>query len=289
MRAVGVRIPLLLAIAGFGTTFAAHAAPDVARQGAASAEGVVEVFCASGEVEVSTWDLPEYRLEAKSDDGVERIDVTEAQGQLTVRVVAKKGATDRNARLQLRIPVGSRLGVTTSSARIAVYGLTGPAKLQSASGLIELVAARGPAELRSVSGAIRYAGTGVPSTLYVESLAGRIEVRNAAGSLEALATLGAVDVGMTLADRVHVQAIQGRAQVDARLSPQADVRVESFGGAVQARLVAEAGYHYDVGTNGGAFLTCFGRSGPGATGQVGAGVANVRLRSFGGQVRLCDS
>ncbi len=123
----------------------------------------------------------------------------------------------------------------------------------------------------------------------MESLSGRIDVRNAAGSLDALATMGAVDVAMALADRVHVQAIRGRAQVDARLAPQADVRVESFGGAVQARLVAEAGYRYDVGTNGGAFLTCFGRSDRGSTGQVGAGVANVRLRSFGGQVRLCDT
>lgn len=290
MRAALVVHRLAVATLLLGAACVAHAAPDLDRQGKAAADGSVEVFCVSGDVEISTWDLPEYRLEAKSDDGVERIDVTEGQGALVVRVVTKKGALrSRDARLQLRIPAGSRLGVVTSDARIAVYGLAGAANLQSASGLIEVVAARGPAELRSVSGAIRYTGTGVPTTLNVESLSGRIEVRNAAGTLDALATMGAVDVAMELADRVHVQALSGRAQVEARLSPQADVRVESFGGEVQARLVAEAGYRYEVGTNSGAFLTCFGRSDRGTSGQVGAGVASVRLRSFGGQVRLCDT
>lgn len=281
MRAA-ILMTLLLA------SVAAQAAPDLARQGAALPTGTVQVFNASGEVEVSTWDLPEYRLEAKSGDGIARIDVTEAPGRLTVRVVPQPGA-DHDAKLQLRVPVGSELGVTTSDAHIAVYGLSGPAQLRSASGLIELIAARGSAEIRSVSGAIHYTGTGVPSTLRLESLSGRIEVRNAAGTLDAVATLGAVDVGMTLADRLRVLAIRGRAQVDARLAPQADVVVESFGGAVQARLVAEGGYHYDVGTRGGAFLTCFGRSDRGTTGTVGAGIASVQLRSFGGAVRLCDS
>ena len=290
MRAATVFHRVAIALLLLAVAAGANAAPDVDRQGRAAPDGSVEVFSASGEVEVTTWDLPEYRLEAKSDDGVARIDITEGQGTLVVRVITQKGALrSRDARLRLRIPAGSQLGVVTSDARIAVYGLAGNAKLQSASGLIEVVAARGSAELRSVSGAIRYTGTGVPTTLTVESLSGRIEVRNAAGTLDALATMGAVDVGMALADRVHVQATRGRAQVDARLSPQADVRVESFGGAVQARLVAEAGYRYDVVTNGGAFLTCFGRGDRGGSGQVGAGVATVRLRSFGGQVRLCDT
>ena len=284
------KLVILAALAGSVAARAVHAAPDLARQGAAAAEGEVQVFCAAGEVEVSTWDLPEYRLEASSDDGVERIDVAEEPGVLTVRIIARKGATSsRDAKIQLRIPVGSRLEVTTVGARIGVYGLGGRAQLRSASGLVEMVAARGPAEIHSVSGAVKYAGTGVPTTLHVETLSGRIDVRNAAGILDAQSTVGAVHVDAVLADRIHVQATNGRAEVDARLSPQADVRVESFGGAVQARLVAEAGYRYDVGTQGGAFLTCFGRSERGTTGQVGAGVATVRLRSFGSAIRLCDS
>jgi hypothetical protein len=281
---------VLFAIALVTASLTVQAAPDFAREGPVDPAGRVEIENASGEVEVSTWDLPQYRLEAHSDDGIARVDVSETKGVVNVRVVPRGGRpSSRDAKLHLRIPAGSALHVQTLDARIAVYGLAGPARLDSASGLIEVVAARGPADIRSISGAVRFTGSGVPNTLRIESMSGRVDVRNAAGAVEAQSIVGAVDVRMALADRVHVQAFQGRAQLDARLAPQADVVVESFGGAVQARLVAEAGYHYDVGTRGGAFLTCFGRPDGGQTGTVGAGVASVRLRSFGGAIRLCDS
>jgi hypothetical protein len=267
---------------------AAAADPDFTRQGPAATDGSVQVLNAAGKVEILAWDRPEFLVRAHTDGGVERVEVMQEGRRTIVRVVPKKGfAFSRDARIEVRVPSRSDVNVVTASASISVTGVAGIAQLQSASGEVAVADPRGAMTIHSVSGGIHVAGSAAPITVHLDTLSGGIFVRDLSGELHADSIAGGIYVTMSLADRIAVHANVGRAQVDARLSAKAEVDIESFAGAVQAKLSAEDGYHFEASSvRTGAVHTCF--AGGGQNGSFGAGGAHVRLRSFGGAVSLCD-
>lgn len=266
---------------------AAAAEPDFTRRGPAATDGNVQVFNAAGKVDIEAWDRPEFLVRAYT-EGIERVDVTQEGRRTIVRVVPKKGlALRREANIEVQLPVQSDVNVVTTSASISVNGIAGTTQLQSASGEIAAAQVGGATTIHSVSGGVRVAGSAGSITLRIETLSGGIFVSDVSGELYADSVAGGIYVTMPLADRIAVRANVGRAQVEAHLSAKAKVDVESFAGAVQAKLSAVSGYRFEASSlRTAAVRTCF--AGNEKSGSFGAGGALVRLRSFGGAVSLCD-
>lgn len=231
-----------------GSSVAAGADTEFTKQGSADPRGRVDIANVSGSVDITTWDRPEFAVNAKLQDGVERVDITSRDGTTQIRVVLKKGKRNLDADLKISVPAGSRIEASGVSASIAQHGNFTSSFLLSVSGSVKVEGAGEELEVRSVS--------------------------------------GSVEVSMPSAQRVRLRSVSGRTAIAATLAPMATVELETVTGSVDARLRGDQGFRFELSSFGGLVDNCFAAGQK--YGNVGAGSGNVRLRTHSGSVTLCD-
>lgn len=278
---------IILALALLSVATLASGAGSFNRQGAADPRGRVEISNLDGAVDITTWDRPEFSVEAQFGDNVDRVDVESQPGVTSIRVTPKRQSSrNGGAKLQIRVPAGSRIEATGVSASISLRGAFDRAELRTVSGNVVVEGRGEQLEVRTVSGRAEVTGTGAATRARVESVSGAVVVRQMAGDLEAQATSGKVTVSMPGAQRLRVRTVSGSADIEATLAPQAVIEAEVFSGALDARLNAPQGLRFDLSTFSGAVRNCLAEGQK--TGSTGAGNGNVRLRSFSGSISFCD-
>jgi hypothetical protein len=285
---------LLLASAGFPA-----AAADFEQQVSADPRGTVEISNVSGETEVTAWDRPEVRVEAKTGTGVERIDVQSQPGRTVVKVVLPGFSVfgGGNAMLHVKVPRGSRLEVSSVSARVKVTGVEGAQSLHSVSGPVSGDAPGENLEVKTVSGDVNLRGSGKPGRTRVSTISGDVHLEHAAGEIEAGTVSGSLDLQLDPARSLRVRTTSGRVSVEGTLLPGASLDGETISGDLRVHAHASEGYHYEVSTFSGRIDDCFNvrpertsQHGPGErlSGALGAGSGQVSLKSLSGAVELCD-
>jgi hypothetical protein len=267
-------------------SMAAGAGADFTQQGAADPRGRIEIANISGSVEITTWDRPEFAVDAQLEEGVERVDVASRDGTTRIHVVLKKNPRKSGANLKVRVPFGSRIEVSTVSASIVQRGRFTSSQLRAVSGSVKVEGAGEELEVRSISGSVEIAGGGTTGRTQTESVSGSIRARDVIGEFQAQTTSGSVEVSMPSAQRIRVRSVSGRAAVEATLVPMARVEVESVSGSADARLKSEQGFSYDLSSFSGSVNNCF--TGGKETGSVGAASGNLRMRTHSGSITLCD-
>jgi hypothetical protein len=265
---------------------AAGAGTDFTQQGAADPRGRVDIANFYGSVEVTTWDRPEFALDAQLEEDVERVDVTSRDGTTWIHVLLKKNPRKRSANLKVSVPFGSRIEVSTVSASIVQRGRFTSSQLRAVSGSVKVEGAGEELEVRSISGSVEIDGGGTTGRTLTESVSGSIRARDVIGEFQAQTTSGSIGVSMPSAQRVRVRSVTGRADIEATLVPMARVEVESVSGSADARLRAEQGFSYDLSSYSGSVNNCF--TGGQETGSVGAASGNVRMRTHSASITLCD-
>jgi hypothetical protein len=291
-------LPLLLTGMLFSAASLAAGTTHFEKKVSADAAGRVRVSNVSGSVDIRGWDRPEVEVLADMESGVERVDVVQSGGSVEVRVMLRFGVFgDGSARLQVRVPSGSQLEVSTVSASSTVEGVQGQLRVNSVSGGIRADIPAAEAVVKSVSGSIALRGSGKPARLRVSTVSGSVSLRDGAGDVDAASTSGSLNVAVSPATSIHMNTVSGSLDFRGRLARNADFEARTVSGALLVNAESEAGYRYEVSTLSGAIATCFGDAAsspraPGRGNEVegtrGAGAANLRIKSYSGAVSLCD-
>jgi hypothetical protein len=153
---------------------------EIDRSLMADAKGDLDISNVAGTVNVTGWDRNEVRVTGSLAEGVERLEFTSEGKRTLIKVVLKKSThwgDDGGAELSIRVPVGSRLDVSTVSAEITVKGVTGTQRLQTVSGEISTDVATEEAEVKTVSGDVILRGEGTPSVLTLTTVSGNASWR----------------------------------------------------------------------------------------------------------------
>ena len=262
----------------------------------ADARGVVEISNTSGRVEVSGWDKPQVSVHGELGGGVERVDVTSASGRTLIKVlVPGHSSGDGEANLQVRIPRGSELRLSTVSADASVSGVLGVQRLTVVSGSLITEIAGADLELKSVSGDVKVRGHGQSARLYISSVSGDVQLEHGAGDLELSSVSGTLGVSLDSAHSVRARTTSGDLRFEGKLTRDASFEATSVSGDLKVRAPAEGGYSYDLSSFSGDIENCFGaRSdksgavGHSLSGTLGAGAGHVRLKTMSGDIELCD-
>ena len=261
----------------------------------AAAQGIVEISNTSGVVEVSGWDRPEVSVHAELDEGVERLDMDNANGRVNIKVVLPSISTHRTeARLRVQVPRGSELHVTTVSADQTIGAVAGVQRLNSVSGDVTTEIAAADLELKTVSGDVRVKGHGQPARLRVTTVSGDVHMDHAAGDLDAGSVSGDLLLALDTAGAVRLRTTSGDVHFAGKLKQGTSFEVATVSGDINVRAPAEGGYAYEVSTFSGDITDCFdapsGKTpvGHSITGTRGAGGGQVRLKAMSGDVQLCD-
>jgi DUF4097 and DUF4098 domain-containing protein YvlB len=264
----------------------------------ARANGEVEITNVSGTVQIAAWDREEVEVRAEIGDDVERVEVTNDAGNTRIRVVIpRRGGDDTEADLQVRVPHGSSLSVSTVSADITARGVNGEQRLKSVSGTVRSEIAARNVEVKTVSGDLWLRGKGEPASLRMSTVSGNVRLERGAGEIEAVTTSGDITLDVSSARSVRVRTTSGSLEFRGKLLPDAELEAESVSGDLDLHAPAEKGYDFEISTFSGDIENCFklnavntSRYGPGRrlTGTHGDGGAKVRIQTMSGDVEVCD-
>ena len=259
----------------------------------ASKDGVVEVHNVSGSVTVTGWDRDEVAVTGTLGRGSERLEFTASGPRTEVRVVLPHFAHDVDGSdLEIKVPAGSRLEVSTVSATIGAGAVTGPVRLESVSGRITVSGAPRRFDAKSVSGDIEIAAANAPGR--ASTVSGRVSLKGVEGEVEANSVSGTVGVSGGAVSRAELQTTSGDIRFDAGLASGGRLDAKTVSGTVDLVLPAATAADFDVTTFSGQISNEFGPQarraseyGPGrelsfSTGGGGRVVA----KSFSGSVHL---
>lgn len=172
--------------------------------------------------------------------------------------------------LELDLPRGVRLVVSSISADVEVHDLAGTVEVRSTSGDVLLERTDGRVIVETISGDVR--STGSAAALRVTTVSGDLRVCEARGELDLHTTSGDVSVSGERIARFVAQTMSGDVQFDGLLARDARVQVTTHGGDVTMQLPDDA--HGELG-----FSTFNGDFVPGGPVTIMPGASSRRSRS----------
>lgn len=288
----------LVAVALTAMAPAALAGSSINERAAADPAGQVEISNISGSVAVTGWDRNEIEVTGELGDGTEKLEFSRA-GQLTrVKVILPKRSSHvESTDLIVKVPAGSSIAVNTVSADLNVRGVRGAQRLQSVSGDIHTAVVGEDLECKTVSGNVRVTGSGQRSLSTVMTVSGDATLERLAGEINGNTVSGDLTVSMGEASRSRLRSTSGNLVVNGKLADDARLDFESMSGDVRVALADPVSAEFDVSSFNGDISNCFGpkpvRTDEYAPGtelrfRQGAGGARVRIKTFNGDVHLCN-
>ncbi len=274
-------LPFLLAIALAASEAAAQEQID--ERFPASRDGTVKITNAAGSVHVIGWDEDSVAISGSLGEGAERLATLTGGRESGVRVVLRRDARDiGGTELEVRVPRSSQVAVRTSSADIDISNVNGTL------------------DLESVSGAIRVSGT--PRMVYAESAGGNVELdvstkvaraKSIDGDVRVQTARGYVEISTVsgnaflVGDKLwegEISSVSGDIRYEGDFSPEGSLRIESHGGKIELVLPDEIAADFDITTLAGASVVNAFASGGERTFSIAGGGAQVRIKSFKGNV-----
>lgn len=151
---------------------------------------------------------------------------------------ARRGRETRDDRdestIELDVPRGVRLVVSTLSADVDIREIGGSVEVRSTSGNVQLTDVPGRAIVETIAGDVRATGSG--TLLRVTTVSGDLRVREARGELDLHTTSGDVSVSGERIVRFAAESMSGDIQFDGLLTTDARVQISTHSGDVTVRL-----------------------------------------------------
>lgn len=253
--------------------------------------GAVDLSNMSGDIVVRAWDRDEVRVNAFSEHGALRFDVTSSRLTLDVRA---RGGEMGDTRYELSVPSGTRVVMRSVSGDLSASGMRGEVEAHTTSGDVKItdVGARVTAE--SVSGEVE--ARGIAGNLRASSVSGDLTIERVVGDVEAETVSGEVTLDDVQSKYVRAKTTSG--EVDFRGTIDGDGRYElgSHSGNVHLTLPADVGATVALETFSGEIESDFPMriGGPGQTlgpqkriqFTIGNGGARITATSFSGNIEI---
>jgi DUF4097 and DUF4098 domain-containing protein YvlB len=281
-----------------GAAAMAHAEDSFEKRVPAAPTGVVEISNVAGSVSVAGWDKPEVDVRAELGSDETRVEVTSEDGRTRIRVIVPRNSDDESdTEMQVRVPRGSELQISTVSADIVARDVTGEQRLKSVSGNVKTDIAASDIEVKTVSGDLWLRGKSEDTDLRLSTVSGNVRLERAAGEVDAVTTSGDLSLDVQPARSVRVRTTSGSVEYRGKLARDASFEAESVSGDLNVRASAENGFDFEMTSFSGDIENCFNleaektnRYGPGQrlSGKRGEGGAKIRMQTMSGEIDLCD-
>ena len=213
--------------------------------------------------------------------GVERKDET----------LAEPGAI-----LEIRVPRRARLWVKSVSAAIEASGLIGELECVSVSGSIRIEGSLKLLVAESMDGDLKVFGP--MDVVRLKGGAGTVTLRGARGDVQAFTVGGAIVATDGAVVRAHLETVSGPIAYDGSVDRRGTLEAVTHSGDVTLRLPPEIAAEFDLESFDGEILAgIIGKGGKGGedirpvkgrpvTFMTSGGGANVKVRSFKGEIRI---
>jgi hypothetical protein len=210
-------------------------------------------------------------------------------------VEAPDEASQRNNKLELRVPRNARVWIKVGSADIDVQGITGGLDLNVVGGSVRVSGKPRELIVEAMDGSVTY--TGVAEFAKIKTAAGDITVQGSGEDLTLTTVSGTINVQSAEQpmSRLRLESVTGPVAFSGELQRGADLRADTHSGSVELRFTRGASIEVDAATVVGTIENTWnsgrpilGREGRGMElgTSSGGGGARVQVRSFKGSVKL---
>ena len=265
----------------------------------AEADGKVDIYNMSGNIEVIGWNRKQIQVSGTLGDDVEEL-VFEVDGRHTkikVKIPDRHhGHKDVSADIVVRVPEGSAIDVNSVSADIEVDGVKGEQELQSVSGDLVTDVYAADVDAETVSGDVDAKGNKTDAESRLASVSGDITTEGLSGEIRIGTVSGDLDVTSGSFDRAKAETVNGDITYVAALRSNGKLDIETVNGTVDVGLVGDVNAKFEIETFNGRIRNCFGpepertsRYTPGwdLSFTEGDGSGRVSIATLNGGVKLC--
>ena len=263
----------------------------------AKPDAEIRVDNLSGAVHVKAWDKNQVSVSGTLGEDVQRLDINGSESDLEIRVVLphRSDSGEGDADLQIYVPAGSRVEVSTVSADVDAQGLTGNVRAGTVSGNVTFDTNATRIEAKSTSGDVTVTGSAKGARVSANSISGTVRVTRVDGTLDAESVSGDVKVMSSTLSEATLSSTSGNLDFSSSLQKGGQYEFNnvsgdltlSFGGSPDARFDISS-FSGDIDNSFGPRPTRVSKYSPGVELHFtnGNGSAQVSARTLSGDVRL---
>lgn len=255
-------------------------------------EPTVDLSLVTGPVTVTAWNRSEVRVRGRSDRLPLRFDASGGAVRVYTPRTRTRSAGDQ--RLEVEVPVGTRVIARSVSGDVRVRGVRGEIEARSTSGDVHAEGGTRSVTLHTVSGNVR--GSGLDGVVSVQSVSGDVEIDGVSGELGAQTTSGDVRLRRARVSRLRAESVSGGVAYDGTFARDGRYDLRSHSGNLRLTLPADAGAALSVRTYSGTIDSAIplvlrptprGQDAPRRMEfTVGGGGAQVTAESFSGTITI---
>jgi DUF4097 and DUF4098 domain-containing protein YvlB len=257
----------------------------------ASPEGSVEIENAAGSIRVIGWSRPEITVTGTLGGGAEGLDFSGGPKRTKIEVDVEGNPHHVSSDIEVHLPVGSKIEISSFSANITVTDVTGTVSAETVSGSISVSGPAKEVSAHTVQGVIEISGP--IKSVQIEGVNGPVTVKGATGTVTANTADGRLSIAGTSLERADLETVSGSIAFEGSLAKDGDLSAQTVSGNVDLSLPASLSADVSISTFSGAiqndFADASSRSHRGRRSDeftVGAGDARISIETLSGAISL---
>ncbi len=253
----------------------------------------VDVSVISGEIVITGWTRPEAKVYASIDRGW-------FDSQLSSRRISVDTRSDHGhssgARIEIMVPIGSRVQVGSVSGSIRVTGTDGEVDAGSVSGNIEVLGATDRITVHTVSGKVHAAKLRGRTRLGTTNAT--IEAEDIVGDVSAGTVSGRITLNGVKSSHVSAETVSASVTYIGSIDPSGNYEFSSHSGNVHLEIPENSGAELSLETFSGRISSSFpmtlqpgdisamARHGKKMEFSIGKGGARLTASTFSGNINI---
>lgn len=222
-------------------------------------------------------------------DKSHKLEIRRKDNKTQVEVVyPRKSSGDANIEVQL--PRGCRVGVSTISADVDLSNVSGDVSIQSVSGIVKVPEGTATLEANTVSGDLQIASS--TSKMSLKTVSGNILVQGSAGLIHGESVSGDIIVKAREIKQGSFTSISGTITFDGTLSDDGKLKISNHSGYSKLLLSSALSARVTLMTSTGDIESAFSESVSESLLQkkseftLGAGKGWIQVQSFSGDIKV---
>jgi hypothetical protein len=252
-------------------------------------DGFVRVFNSSGSVRVIGWGVDSVRWGGELARGQELY----GGGNRRMAKLGPNGP-EGPARIEVRVPYGTKVVIDAGDATVDVDGVTGPVEIRGGAGAVRVNGAPVRLTIETVDGDVDVGG-GPHRSLDIRTAGGTVRVTGAREAVNCNTVSGNILLTADSVTRGQVVSVSGTIRFTGSVDRTGTLTAESHGGDVELTLSTRPGFEVVATAIGGSITNSLNRTAPRMVRDgrsyllealVGEGGGTVTVTSFKGTIRL---
>ena len=260
----------------------------------ASATAAIRIWSLTGSIRLTTWNRDSVSVRGRMDPGAGRFFLGGSRDALKLGVEPPAGAASSGtADLEVRVPAGARLWITSAAAEVDLTLDGGSATVVTVGSRVRVAGRASEVSVETLDGNVELAFEG--DAAKVRTASGTVVARGVIQQLDAATVSAPLLIGMEGKVRsVQLQTTSGEIAFKGDLLPDGVLHAETHGGEIELRLPPHLGARWHLVSFGAGVVNQLVpdsavHAGPGR-GEwhfiTGDGRASVDVRTFKGSVTL---